>query len=110
VKRHSNNRYINHIYIKGGDKARLYVPSGTYDVYFYSGNGWNPNMEVGQFKGGFVEGGITQKDGPIQLLSEIIEMDDGRTQERTAYMEYTLYPVDNGNLVLQSADIDNVLN
>lgn len=110
VKRHSNNRYINHIYIKGGDKARLYVPSGTYDVYFYSGNGWNPNMEVGQFKGGFVEGGITQKDGPIHLLSEIIELDDGRTQERTAYMEYTLYPVENGNLVLQSADIDNVLN
>ena len=110
VKRHSNNSYINHVYIKGGDKARLYVPSGTYDVYFYSGNGWNPNMEVGQFRGGFVEGGITQKDGPIQLISETIEMDDGQIQERTAYMEYTLYPVVNGNLKLQSADIDNVLN
>lgn len=110
VKRHSNNSYINHVYIKGGDKARLYVPSGTYDVYFYSGNGWNPNMEVGQFRGGFVEGGITQKDGPIQLISETIEMDDGQIHERTAYMEYTLYPVVNGNLKLQSADIDNVLN
>lgn len=110
VKRHSNNRYINHIYIKGGDNARLYVPSGTYDVYFYSGSGWNPNMVVGQFTGGFVEGGIMQKDGPIQLVSETITMDDGRTQLRTAYMEYTLYPVTNGNLVLQNADIDNVLN
>ncbi|MBR3442069.1 MAG: hypothetical protein IKG96_00255 [Bacteroidaceae bacterium] len=110
VKRHSNNSYINHVYIKGGDKARLYVPSGTYDVYFYSGSGWNPDMEVGRFRGGFVEGGITQKDGPIQLVSETIEMDDGQIQERTAYMEYTLYPVVNGNLILQSADIDNVLN
>ena len=110
VKRHSNNKYINHIYIKGGDNARLYVPSGTYDVYFYSGSGWNPNMVVGQFTGGFVEGGIMQKDGPIQLVSETITMDDGRTQLRTAYMEYTLYPVTNGNLVLQNADIDNVLN
>lgn len=110
VKRHSNNKYVNHTYIKGGDNARLYVPSGTYDVYFYSGSGWNPNMVVGQFTGGFVEGGTMQKDGPIQLVSETISLDDGSTQLRTAYMEYTLYPVSNGNLVLQSASIDNVLN
>ena len=110
VKRHSNNKYVNHTYIKGGDNARLYVPSGTYDVYFYSGSGWNPNMVVGQFTGGFVEGGTMQKDGPIQLVSETISLDDGSTQLRTAYMEYTLYPVSNGNLILQSADIENVLN
>ena len=110
VKRHSNNKYVNHTYIRGGDNARLYVPSGTYDVYFYSGSGWNPNMVVGQFTGGFVEGGTMQKDGPIQLVSETITLDDGSTQLRTAYMEYTLYPVSNGNLVLQSADINNVLN
>ena len=110
VKRHNNNKYVNHTYIRGGDNARLYVPSGTYDVYFYSGSGWNPNMVVGQFTGGFVVGGTMQKDGPIQLLSETITLDDGSTQLRTAYMEYTLYPVTNGNLVLQSADIDNVLN
>lgn len=110
VKRHSNNKYVNHTYIKGGGNARLYVPSGTYDVYFYSGRGWNPNMVVGQFEGGFVEGGIMQKDGPVQLVTETITLDDGSTQVRTAYMEYTLYPVSNGNLILQSADIDNVLN
>ena len=110
VKRHSNNKYVNHTYIRGGDNARLYVPSGTYDVYFYSGSGWNPNMVVGQFTGGFVEGGTMQKDGPIQLVSETITLDDGSTQLRTAYMEYTLYPVSNGNLVLQSADINSVLN
>jgi len=67
-------------------------------------------MVVGQFTGGFIEGGTMQKDGPIQLLSETITLDDGSTQIRTAYMEYTLYPVSNGNLILQSADIDNVLN
>lgn len=110
VKRHSNNKYVNHTYIRGGDNARLYLPSGTYDVYFYSGSGWNPNMVVGQFTGGFVVGGTMQKDGPIQLLSETITLDDGSTQLRTAYMKYRLYPVTNGNLVLQSADIDNVLN
>jgi len=110
VKKHSNNKYINHIYIRGGDNARLNIPSGTYDVYFYSGKGWNPNMVIGDFNGGFVNGGTTQKDGPIQLSTETITLDDGRTQTRTAYMEYTLYPVIDGNLVLQSADIYNVLN
>ena len=110
VKRHRDNKYINHLYIKGGESARLYVPDGNFDVYFYSGKGWNPNKEVGHFTGGFVEGGIMQKDEPIQLMTETITMDDGRIQLRTAYMEYTLYPIPNGNLILQSADIDNVLN
>ena len=95
VKKHNDNKTVNHTYIRAGEKARLYVPSGTYDVYFYSGKGWNPKKSVGQLTGGFVEGGIMQKDGPVQLVSE--------------NLEYTLYPVVNGNLVLQIADIDNVL-
>ena len=64
-------------------------------MYFYSGYGWNPHKQVGQFTGGFVIGGTMQKDGPIKLES--------------AYLEYTLYPVANGNLVLEGASVDNVL-
>jgi len=44
--------------------------------------------------GGFVSGESLQKDGPIELIS--------------GYGEYTLYPVQNGNLQLQSADADDV--
>lgn len=96
VKRHSDGRYINHTYIRGGDNATLYAPDGTFDVYFYSGTGWNPNKTVGSFTGGFVFGGTTQKDGPVDL--------------RNAYMEYTLYPVQNGNLRLEGADEGEVFN
>ena len=95
VKRHYDDAYINHIYIQGGDNAYLYVPDGTFDVYFYSGEGWNPYKEVGQFIGGFVNGNM-QKDDPVELES--------------AYMEYTLYPVKYGNLRLQGADINEVFN
>lgn len=95
VKRHYDDAYINHIYIQGGDNAYLYVPDGTFDVYFYSGEGWNPNKEVGQFTGGFVNGNM-QKDGSVELES--------------AYMEYTLYPVKHGNLRLQGADMNEVFN
>ena len=95
VKRHYDDAYINHIYIQGGDNAYLYVPDGTFDVYFYSGQGWNPYKEVGQFTGGFISGSMGM-DGPVELES--------------AYMEYTLYPVAHGNLRLQGADVDDVFN
>lgn len=95
VKGHYDDMYINHIYIRGGDNAYLYVPDGTFDVYFYSGEGWNPNKKVGHFTGGFVSG-LMQMDGPVELES--------------AYMEYTLYPVKHGNLRLQGADMNDVFN
>ena len=64
------------------------------NIYFYSGEGWNPNKPKGELTGGFVSGESLQKDGPIELIS--------------CYGEYTLYPVQNGNLQLQSADADDV--
>lgn len=96
VKRHRDQRYINHIYIKGGDKAKMYVPDGTFDVYFYSGNGWNPDKTIKKLKGGFVSGESMQKDDPVEIVS--------------AYLTYTLYPVLEGNLRLQKADISDILN
>lgn len=95
VKRHSNGKYINHVYIRGGEKARMYIPDGTYDTYFYSGKGWNPEKAVGNLTGGFVSGESMQKDDPQKIVS--------------AYLEYTLYPVVNGNLRLNEADINDVL-
>lgn len=94
VKRASDSRYINHVYINGGDNARLYLPNGHYNIYFYSGKGWNPNKVKGNMLGGFVLDESQQKDGPIKLFS--------------AYGEYTLYPVANGNLQLSSVGEDEV--
>ena len=94
IKRASDNKYINHIYINGGDNATIYLPDGHFNIYFYSGEGLNPNKPKGELTGGFVSGESLQKDGPIELIS--------------GYGEYTLYPVQNGNLQLQSADADDV--
>lgn len=98
IKRHGNNRYIDHIYIKGGDNASMKVPDGTYDVYFYSGNGWNPYKQNGEREGGFVENAALQKDGPV-ILKRRYEGDYYYDQT----LSYTLYPVYNGNLALQKA-------
>ena len=89
VKDYESSDVVNHIYIRAGDTGRLYLPNGTYNIYFYGGKGWNPDMENGNVKGGFVSGGTIQKDGPVVLYNQ--------------YGEYTLYPVQNGNLQLQRA-------
>ncbi len=96
VRRASDNRYIDHIYIRGGASAKMYVPDGHYYVYFYSGKGWNPNKKKGNLTGGFVSMESQQKDGPIDLVS--------------AWGEYTLYPVSNGNLTLKSANEAEMFN
>lgn len=88
-------RYVNHVYINGGDKTTIYLPDGKFYVFFYSGTGWNPNKKVGSVIGGFVSGDSFQKDGPIDLYS--------------AYGEYTLFPVQNGNLQLQSSNASDAL-
>lgn len=89
VRNYSTSDVVNHIYVRAGDKGRLYLPNGTYNIYFYGGKGWNPNMENGNVVGGFVSGGDIQKDGPVKLYNQ--------------YGEYTLYPVQNGNLQLREA-------
>lgn len=94
VKRARGNKYVNHIYIKGGENATIYLPNGRFNIYFYSGKGWNPYKQKGELIGGFVTWESLQKDGPIDLYS--------------GYGEYTLYPVQNGNLQLKSANVDEV--
>lgn len=98
VKRYGNRQYVDHLYIKGGDYASMNLPDGTFDVYFYSGNGWNPYKLNGECEGGFVENAAIQKDGPVTLQ---------RRYEGDYYydqtLSYTLYPVYNGNLTLQGA-------
>ena len=90
-----SSEVVNHVYIRGGDTGRLYLPDGTYNIYFYGGKGWNPYMENGNVTGGFVSGGHIQKDGPVELYNQ--------------YGEYTLYPVRDGNLQLQGATTGEAL-
>lgn len=94
VKRASDDKYMNHVYVRGGDNTKLYLPDGTFDVYFYSGRGWNPNKIVGNYRGGFVSSEAMQKDEYVELIS--------------GACEYTLYPVKDGNLTLESVDKDEV--
>lgn len=95
VRDYVSTKVVNHIYVRANDKGRLYLPDGIFNIYFYGGTGWNPNMKNGKVVGGFVSGGHVQKDGPVELYNQ--------------YGEYTLYPVKNGNLQLKGASTSEAL-
>lgn len=95
VRDYSSSEVVNHIYIRAGETGRLYLPNGTYNIFFYGGKGWNPKMKNKNVIGGFISNAHIQKDGPVELYNQ--------------YGEYTLYPVRNGNLQLQASSLSEAL-
>lgn len=73
-----NDKVYRHGYIRAGGSYTFEMPNGTYQIFFYYGNGWNPNKEMAQtscgtLKGGFIESENFGKDNPQTLNNEILE-------------------------------------
>lgn len=63
-----NGKIARDAYIKAGGTYTFKLPSGTYQVFFYGGTGWNPSKEMpGGMKGGFVSMESFSKDDPVSL-------------------------------------------
>ena len=74
IKRNNQNgKVVAHGYIKAGGTFQFDIPDGTYQTFFYYGEGWNPNKEMGNgVKGGFVKDEIFSKDNPQEIISSIL--------------------------------------
>ena len=88
---------VRHAYINGGYTFSFNVPDGQYQVFFYSGTGWNPNKYMkstscGNLHGGFVSGEDVTKDDYISLYSQ--------------QMTYELILQQNGNLSTKPSSKD----
>lgn len=75
--KNSKGKVVRHAYIKGGNSFTFNVPDGSYQVFFYSGTGWNPNKQMpsstcNSLKGGFVSNEDVTKDNYINLDSQIM--------------------------------------
>lgn len=90
VKRVSSGRVVGHVYVRAGGEARVYVPDGRFQAFFYFGDDWAADKPNGKVVGAFTKDGHVQKDEPIRLNNQ--------------YMEYTLYPTPGGNLNVQDAN------
>lgn len=74
IKRNNaKGKVISHGYIKAGDNYFFPIPDGTYQTFFYYGEGWNPNKEMPDgIRGGFVMNEIFSKDNPQDIYSSIL--------------------------------------
>jgi len=71
-----NGDVYRHAYIKSYGSYVFDVSDGTYNVYFYSGKGWNPNKFIkyancGKVKGGFVSSESVIKKENLALYGNI---------------------------------------
>lgn len=66
---------VRHGYIKSGHTFSFNLPDGTYQTFFYSGTGWNPNKYMkatscGTLRGGFVSNEDVTKDNYISIYNQ----------------------------------------
>lgn len=96
IKRYnSEGKVIAHGYIKAGGTYQFDIPDGTYQTFFYYGEGWNPNKDMGNgVKGGFVKDETFSKDNPQDIYSGVLS--------------YVLQLQRNGNFSTQSSSIDEM--
>ncbi len=74
IKRNnSSGKVMAHGYIEAGGTYQFDIPDGTYQTFFYYGEGWNPNKDMGNgVKGGFVKKEIFSKDNPQEIYSGVL--------------------------------------
>lgn len=86
---------VRNAYIVAGDSYTFYVPNGKYQIFFYSGKGWNPNKNMGNgYIGGFVENESYSKDTDVFINNQ--------------RLEYELIPQRNGNFSTKQSDKSEV--
>lgn len=83
-----NGDVVSHGYIRAGGKYTFDLPNGTFQPFFYYGEGWNPQKEMGNgLKGGFVKYESFSKDSPQPIsdcvLSYVLQLKrDGNFQTK----------------------------
>ena len=95
VKNYYNEKVMGHVYIRGGESAKIHLPYSKYMVFFISGTEWDNSYRINGVVGFFKKDCSITKDGPVDL-------EDG-------YIEYSLYPVSNGNLQLKGSNAKEAL-
>ena len=92
-----NGRVVRHAYINSRSSYTFSFPNGTYQTFFYYGQGWNPEKEMkgGRIKGGFISNESFGKDSPQYLNNnsltyELILQSNGNFSTRPSNPEEAL--------------------
>lgn len=89
-----SEKVVRHGYIRSGGSYQFNIPNGSYQVFFYSGKGWNPNKFMkntycGELNGGFVSSESITKDSRTYISNQVLT--------------YELIMQQNGNFSTQSS-------
>lgn len=91
IKRNNDaGKVISHAYIVAGEKYTFDLPNGVFQPFFYYGEGWNPNKDMGNgVIGGFVQDESFSKDSPQTIddcvLSYVLQLrKDGNFQTKSS--------------------------
>lgn len=89
-----NGKVVAHAYIAADSTYTFTIDNGKYQMFFYIGNGWNPNkqMEDG-VKGGFVRNETYSKDDPVTLANEVITYQLSMRQRKKSYKTSSRFEV-----------------
>lgn len=64
---------VGHAYIRAGDTYKINLSGGTYQTFFYYGDEWSPNKDMGHgVKGGFIKDEVFSKDNPQDIYSAVL--------------------------------------
>ena len=105
IKRNnSNGRVAGHAYIRKGSSYTINLDPGTYQTFFYYGNGWNPNRKLSNgLTGGFTSNEQYGKDNPVTLSYRY--SDDYIYYD---HIEYSLQSVVGGNFRMSGSNAGDV--
>jgi len=97
----SEGDVVRHAYINAGNTFTFNVYDGQYQVFFYSGTGWNPNKYMasnscGVLRGGFVSDENFSKDDYVSMYSQTLS--------------YELILQQNGNFNTKSSSLSEAFN
>jgi hypothetical protein len=69
-----NGKVVRHAFIRAGDSYTFSFANGTYQAFFYYGEGWYPEKEMkgGKMKGGFISNEQFGKDDPQYLKNNVL--------------------------------------
>ena len=91
IKRNNDSgEVVSHAFIAAGDKYTFDLPNGVFQPFFYYGEGWNPNKDMGNgIIGGFVKDESFSKDSPQTIddcvLSYVLQLrKDGNFQTKSS--------------------------